>query len=107
MKRIPLLFLRQNGIRKVQLLNLTDECKAAVATAVALSNRKSEIEHGFQLERMGYLDDAKEISYELHCYGCFVTNKAVKVDFNFSDGGRCDGIDPWFSFDFLDSNKTV
>ena len=99
---------------KKQLLGLIDDYKTAVEKAVGLLNAKSEREKGFQYarpenpdSRRGYLDDAKESIYSFHGVGCLVTTKEFEVDFNFGDEGRCDGLDPWFVFMFVECNESM
>ncbi|MBT9392675.1 hypothetical protein KLP40_05820 [Hymenobacter sp. NST-14] len=99
---------------KKQLLGLIEDYKKAVEKAVNLLNAKSEREKGFQYARpenpesgRGYLDDSNENRYVFHGIGCLVTTKEFEVDFNFGDKRRCDGIDPWFVFVFLQSNKHI
>ncbi|GAA4042549.1 hypothetical protein GCM10022409_30610 [Hymenobacter glaciei] len=101
-------------LERHQLLGLIEDYKLAVAKAVGLLNAKSEKEKGFQYARPEnthssekYLDDSKENSYMFHGIGCFVTMKELRVDFDFGHERRCDGLDPWFVFDFLESNKSI
>jgi hypothetical protein len=99
---------------KKQLLGLIGDYKIAVEKAVNLLNLKSEREKGFQYvrpenpdARQGYLDDSKRSTYSFHGIGCFVTTEEFKVDFDFGHERRCDGLDPWFVFHFLEDNKTI
>jgi hypothetical protein len=99
---------------KDQLVALINDYKAAVATAVTWLNAKSAREPGFQARpgslgsRAGFLDEARLVRYQTHGPGgCWVITPEREVDFNFGPDGRCDGLDTWFVFDFLDSNAAV
>ncbi|MGI4761656.1 MAG: DUF6896 domain-containing protein [Janthinobacterium lividum] len=98
---------------KQQLLELVYEYRAAVKKAVSLLNAKSERAKGFQRlggeisERAGYLDDLKESRYEFHGFGCLIVAKDFTVDFDFGEGGRCDGIDPGFLLSFINGNSSI
>ena len=90
-----------------QLAGLIEDYRVAVNEAVRLLNAKSEKCRGFQFEREGYLDEAKQVKYGFHGIGCLVTNKGIVVDFDFCDKARCDGLEPWFVFCFHSSNKSI
>jgi hypothetical protein len=96
-----------------QLLSLIANYQAAVAKSAAWLNAKAIKEPGFQRQQeqpghyAGYLDEARQIRYSLHGAGCLVTGPDFEVDFDFAHADRCDGIDSWFLFDFLQSNAEV
>ena len=96
-----------------QLLDLITDYQTAVAKAAALLNAKAKKEPGFQMQQeqpgyyAGYLDEARQIRYVLHGAGCRVVGPDFKVDFDFAYADRCDGINSWFLFDFLESNAAI
>ncbi len=98
---------------KQLLLDLIFEYQTAVKQAVKLLNAKSEHTKGFQAlageihARAGYLDELGASQYEFHGIGCLVTTKNFTVDFDFGEGGRCDGIDPGFLECFIQYNKSL
>lgn len=93
-----------------QLVSLIADYQAAVAKAAAMLNDKARTEPGFQRRQeqpgcyAGYLDEGRQMRYLFHGAGCLVAGPDFKVDFDFAYADRCDGIDSWFLFDFLQSN---
>lgn len=93
---------------KQQVERLIHDYQIAVYRAVALLNAKSEQDRGFQrYERAGHLDEAKQVRYQFHGTGCFVTTPEFRVDFDYACEGGCTGIDTWFMVDFLKSNPAI
>ena len=92
---------------KLQLLALIEDYKKAVEQAAGLINAKSEKQRGFHWTSHGYLDDANQIRYMFHGVGCLVIIDGSEVDFDLGEGARCDGIDYWFLYHFLDTTQAL
>lgn len=90
-----------------KFIELVAEYRQAIKIAVDLLNSKSEYDKGFQQDRTGYLDVMKSSKYAFHGFGCLVTTDSFTVDFDFGEGGRCDGIDPGFLSDFVSQNRKI
>lgn len=98
---------------KNQVLNLIADYQAAVAKAANMLNTKAKEQPGFQRQQeqpgryTGYLDEARQIRYTFHGAGCLVAGPEFEVDFDFALADRCDGINSWFLYYFLESNGSV
>lgn len=90
-----------------EFMKLVAEYRKAIKIAVKLLNSKSEYTRGFQQDRTGYLDVTKSSKYAFHGFGCLVITDSYTVDFDFGEGGRCDGIDPGFLSDFVSQNSEI
>jgi hypothetical protein len=78
--------------------------QAAVMQAANWLRQKDFSNIVLVLEPSGYIDYEKRIRYTFHGYGCLVTMDAVSIDFNLGFGGRIDGFDLWFMYDFYEQS---
>src|SRR5438477_12110654 len=53
----------------------------------------------------GILDEVEKTAFVLHGVGCCITGPLYEVDFDFAEGGRCDGFDAWRLWNFAQSRK--
>jgi hypothetical protein len=90
-----------------KFLALVFEHRETVKAAVELLNYKSEKNEGFQLHRAGYLDSSEGSTYEFHGFGCLIKTKGFTIDFDFGEGGRCDGINAGFLLYFINKNINI
>jgi len=85
---------------KQDLLLAINQYQAAVLQATDWLQQKDFSNIVLALERSGFIDSEYNIKYTFHGYGCLVTIGNVSVDFDFGFGGRIDGFDLWFMYDF-------
>jgi hypothetical protein len=52
------------------------------------------------LQQTGFIDSARTIEYAFHGIGCRVGLPSGEVDWDFGGGGRLDGLNPWFLWQF-------
>lgn len=99
-----------------KVVALIKEYQKTVLESVILLNKKYKEDPDFykpkeddDFRRIGFLDRNETIKYSFHgTNGCLVEwENGKNIDFNLGVGGRCDGFDPWFVYDFFENNKDV